>query len=107
VHVLDRVDRDANATDLSTRARRIGVDSHLRRKIERHRESRLTGIEEESKSPIRLLRRAESRVLTHRPEAATIHRALDTASEWELAGVAEVSVVVYLGSAVDWLDLDA
>ena len=35
VHVLDRVDRDADAADFAERARRIGVDAHLRRQVER------------------------------------------------------------------------
>ena len=30
-----RVDRDADATDFAERARRIGVDAHLRRQVER------------------------------------------------------------------------
>ena len=40
-HVLDRVDRHADAADLAARQRVVGVAAHLRRQVERDRQSGL------------------------------------------------------------------
>ena len=49
VHVVDGVDRDAHAPDFAERARRIGVEAHLRREIERDGEPRLSRGEQRRK----------------------------------------------------------
>ena len=46
MHVFDRVDGNAYAPDFTQRARCVGIDAHLRRQIECHRQAGLTGREE-------------------------------------------------------------
>ena len=94
VHVLDAVDRDADTADLALRARRIRVDPHLRREIERDAQPGLAGVEQVVEAPIRLRRRPESGVLPHGPEAAAVHRRLHAPRERELPGIGEVARVV-------------
>ena len=58
---------------------------------------------------VRLLRRAEARELAHRPQPAAVHRRVDAARERELAGPAEVALVVDVDvvGRVERLVLDA
>src|SRR5262245_55243281 len=90
-HVVDRVDRDANTPDLAEAARVVGVAPHLRREIERDREAGLTLPEQISVAFVRLRRRAEARILAHRPEPAAVHVRLHAAREGWGARDAEVA----------------
>ena len=71
--------------DLAERARRVGVDPHLRGQVERDREAGLARVEQVAEARVGLLRRAEARVLPHGPEAAAVHRRLHAAREREHA----------------------
>ena len=80
VHVLDGVDRDADASDLAERARRVGVDAHLRRADRTRRESPVCpASSSRRKRSLVSARGAEAGVLAHRPEAAAVHRRLHAA----------------------------
>jgi hypothetical protein len=94
VHVLHRIDRDANAPDLAERPRGVGIDAHLRRQVERDGESCLPLVQQHAKARICLLRRPETGVLAHGPQPPAVHRGLHPASEGILARVAEVARVV-------------
>ena len=93
MHVLDRVDRDADAPYLAERARRIGVDPHLRRQVECDGEPRLSLVEQQTESFVRLVRRAEAGVLAHRPEATAVHRRLHAARVRKGSGIREIPVI--------------
>ncbi len=93
-HVLDRVDRDAHASDLAARELVVRVAPHLRRKIEGDAEPRLPLLEQIAVALVRLLRRSEPRVLPHRPEAPPVHVRLDAARERRLAGKPNVALEV-------------
>ena len=95
VHVLDRVDRDADAPDLAERARRIGVDAHLRRAGRTRPRARSARRRAGAwKRSFVSARRAEAGVLAHRPQPAAVHRRLHAARERKAAGIAEVARVV-------------
>ena len=97
VHVLDRIDRHAHAPDFAERARRVGVDAHLRRQVERDARARSARLRAACrKRSLVSARRAEAGVLAHRPEPAAIHRRLHAARERKLARVAEIARVVQL-----------
>ncbi len=85
VHVLDRRDRDARAPDLAARQRVIGIAAHLGRQVERDRQPRLPGGEQELVAPVGLLGGAEAGVLPHRPRLAAVHGGVDAARERERA----------------------
>ena len=72
--------------DLARGARRIGVDAHLRRQVERDREPGLARGQQQAKSRVGLGRRAESGVLAHGPQTPAIHRRLNAARERETPG---------------------
>jgi hypothetical protein len=78
------------------RPRRIRVEAHLRRKIERDGESGLTGFEEMLESLVRALRATESGVLAHRPQATAIHRRLDPAGVRPVAWIPQLGAVIEL-----------
>jgi hypothetical protein len=46
LHVLDRVDRDTGAPDLAETLRIVGVETELRRQVERRRQAGLTALEQ-------------------------------------------------------------
>ncbi len=94
LHVGERVDRHALATDLAERARVVGVVAHQRRHVEGRREARLPVLEEVAEALVRLLGGAEAGELAHRPELPAVHRRVDAARERIDARVAEVAVVV-------------
>ncbi len=96
LHVVERVDRDALPSDLAERARMVRVVAHQRRHVERSRQSRLAVLEQVAEALVRLLRGAETRELAHRPEAAAVHRRIDTARERIDPRIAEVAVVIDL-----------
>ncbi len=93
-HVGEARDRHADPADLSLGVGRVRVVAHLGREVERHREARLALLEQIAEPAVRLLGSREARVLTHRPEATPVHRRLDAAGERELAGSAQVAVLV-------------
>ncbi len=79
LHVADRVDRDALATDLATRKRIVGIAAHERRHVEGGREPGHAVREQVVEALVGVLGRAEARELAHRPEARPIHRGMDAA----------------------------
>ena len=107
MHVLHRVDRYAHPADFAERARRIGVDAHLGGQVERHRQARLSLLQEQAEAGIGLVRRAEARVLPHRPQSSAIHAGLHAACVREAAGIAEVALVVQRRGTVDGIDGDS
>ena len=96
-HVGERTDRHAHSSDLPLRLRRVGVVSHLRRQIERHRQPRLALLEEVAETAVRFLGRGEAGVLAHRPESAAVHGRLDAARVWVLTRPAKVTILVQTG----------
>ena len=89
-HVLDRVDRDADAADFAGGERVIGVVAHLRRQVERDAQAADALREQIAVAPVRFRRRAEPGVLPHRPQPAAVHGRLDAARERKVAGEADV-----------------
>ena len=94
LHVGERVDGDALPPDLAERTGVIGVVAHQRRHVEGRRESRLAVLGQVAEALVRLLRRAETGELAHRPQASAVHRRIDAAGERVLAGIAEVAAVL-------------
>ena len=80
-HVLDRVDRDADAADFAGGHRVVRVVAHLRRQVERDAEPADALCEQVAVAGVRFGGRAEARVLAHRPEPAAVHGRLDAARE--------------------------
>ena len=80
--------------DFAQRARRVGVDAHLGRQVERDAQSGLSGGEQMSEPAVRFRGRTESGVLAHRPEPSAVHRRLHAARERIPAGIGEVARVV-------------
>src|SRR5207253_4210813 len=85
LHVLERVDRDADLADLAVGHRVVGVVADLRRQVERDRKPGLALLEQEAVALVRLRGGAEAGVLPHRPEAAAIHVLVDATREGERA----------------------
>ena len=96
-HVLDRVDRHADAADLAGGERVIGVVADLRRQIEGDAQAADALREQVAIAAVRLRGRPEARVLAHRPEPAAIHGRLDAAGVRELARHPEVAGRVEVG----------
>src|ERR1700687_1835688 len=67
----------------------IGVHTDLRGKIERNREPHLALAEQVAIALIGFRSAAETRVLAHGPEAAAVHRGVDTTGIWKFAWKAE------------------
>ena len=78
-HVLDRVDRHADASDFAGGERMVGVVAHLRRQIECDAQPADALREQIPISRVRLGGGAEPGVLPHRPQPPAIHRRLDAA----------------------------
>ena len=89
-HVGQARDRDPALADLSLGARMIGVVSHQRGEVERHRQPGLPALEQEFVAPVGVLGRAEPGELAHRPEPAPVHRGMDAARERIRAGGAQL-----------------
>src|SRR5450759_2625107 len=85
LHVLERVDRDADLADLAIRHRVVRVVADLRRQVEGYGESGLALLEQEPVPLVRFRRRAEPGVLAHRPQAAAVHVLVNATRERELA----------------------
>jgi hypothetical protein len=93
-HVVEAVDRDADAAHLPLGLRALGVVAHLGRQVERHRQAGLALLEEVAEAPVGLLGGREPGVLAHRPQPAAIHRRLDAPRERVLPGPPEVAILV-------------
>ena len=74
VHVVERIDGDAEPADLAERARIVAVEAHERRQVERGAEAGLALVEQELEALVGLPRRAEAGELPHGPEPAAVHR---------------------------------
>jgi hypothetical protein len=90
LHVLDRVDRDADLADLAVGDLGRAVVAHLRGQVEGHRQARGALLEEVLVAAVRLLGRRHPGVLPHRPQPAAVHRRVDPAGVGVLAGVPEL-----------------
>src|SRR5687767_9014294 len=75
----------------------IAVVADLRRQIEGHAQAVDALRQQVAIAAIRLRRRAEARILPHRPQAAAIHRWLDAAREGKFAGEGKVAFRVERG----------
>jgi hypothetical protein len=109
LHVLERVDGDADAADLAEREGRVRVVADLGGEVEGHREAGGPVGEQEFVTAVGLFRVAHAGVLAHGPEAVAVHAGLDAAGEGEVAGE---SVLFKLAAAevlggVDGIDEDA
>ena len=91
LHVGERVDRDARAPDLALGERVVRVVAELGRQVEGDGEPRLAALEQVAEARVRLLRRAEARVLADRPRPAAVHRRVRAARERERAGGLELA----------------
>ena len=88
-HVLDRVDRDADASHFTGGERMIGVVSHLRRQIECDAQAGDAIREQVPISLVRFLGGRKAGVLPHRPEPPAVHGRLDPARKRVPAGLSE------------------
>ena len=95
-HVSERVNRNTDLADLALRDGIRGVVANLRRKVERARKSRCAALDEVTVTLVGLLRRGESCIHTHRPEASAVHRRLNAAGIGVDTGEADVLRVVRL-----------
>src|SRR5690349_6302670 len=73
-HVVERIDRHADASDLATRHRVVRVATHLGRQVERDRQALAALREQILVAAVRLGSGAKARVLAHRPVLAAVHR---------------------------------
>src|SRR5664279_1153684 len=78
----------------SPRARRVGIEAHLRGEIEGDREPGLSGGEQRAEARVRLARGAEARVLAHGPQPPAIHRGLHATRERKASRIVQVARVV-------------
>ena len=78
-HVGQGVDRDTRPANLSLGKGIIGITSEKRRHVEGGGEPVATGPEQFLEAPVRVLRRAETGELTHRPEPRAVHRRMGPA----------------------------
>ena len=109
LHVGKARDRNAYPADLTGRIGRIGIEAHLGRQVKGDGQPRLALLEEVAEAGVRLCRRGKPGVLAHRPEAASVHRGLDTAREGELTRTREILVLVQrddIGRGVQVANLD-
>ena len=81
LHVGERVDRDALAAHLAFAHRMVAVVAHQRRHVEVGRQPGLALADQVFEAPVRVLGRAETGDLAHRPEPPAIHRRVGTARD--------------------------
>jgi hypothetical protein len=86
LHVGECVDRDPNPSDIINRLGIVGIESELRREIERDRDSSLALLQQPLVALIRFFGCPETAVLAHRPDAPAIHCRLHAAREGIFAG---------------------
>ena len=94
LHVVQRGDGHAHAADLAAGRRGVGVVAHLGRQVEGHREPGLALLQQVAEALVGVGRGGEAGVLAHRPQAAAVHRGLDTARERELPRAPQVACLV-------------
>ena len=110
LHVAQGVDGHPHLAHLALHQGVVGVVAHLGGKIERHREPGLAAAQQVAVPGVRFLRRGEPGILPHGPEAAAMHRGVDTAGEGEPTRRAQLGVPVLAGGVrpvVEGPDLDA
>ena len=105
-HVLDRIDRHADAPDFAGRQRVVRVVADLRRQIEGDAQAADALRQQVAVAAVRLRGGPKACVLPHRPQPAAIHRRLDAAGEWKLARIREIAFGVEAGQ-VFWADVIA
>ena len=98
-HVLDGVDGDPAAADLTERLRRVTVVAHQRGHVEGHRQPGLAVVEEEAVALVGVGGAPEPGELAHRPQLSAVHRLVDAARVRVLTGGTEVAVDVDPGDA--------
>ena len=96
-HIFQARNRNAYFPDFAFGYWIVRVVTDLRWKIESHRKSTLTLVEQKLKAAIGFRRVRVSGVLTHGPQSPSIHRGLCAAREWQLPGEALVFKVVSVG----------
>ena len=106
-HVVDRVDRHARAPHLAQAAWVVGVETQLRRQVERHRQSGGALREQVAVALVGILRGGVARVLADRPRLLAVHLAVHAARVGELARLAEVEARREVLLRVQLRDLDA
>ena len=101
LHVANGRDRNAHLAHLALRDRIVRIVPDLSRQVERDAQPRLTLLQQIAIALIGLLRRGEPRILTHRPEARTIHRRLDSARVRIFAREAELLKILLVETVVE------
>ena len=94
LHVGGAANRDADFAHFPFGARVVGVVAHLRRQVEGDGDAGLPLLQQIAIAPVGVGGVAEAGVLAHRPQAAAVHAGLDAAGEGELAGIAQLALVV-------------
>ncbi len=94
LHVLDRIDRDADFSDFADRQRMVGIEADLRGQVEGNRKSGGAVGQQIFVAFVGFLGVAHAGVLAHGPEAAAVHGGLHAASEGIFAGIADVAFLV-------------
>ncbi len=89
-HVLERVDGDADLAYLAASLLGVGVESHLRRQIEGHREPGRARCDELVIPAVGVRGGGETRVLTHRPRPRQVHGRVDAPGERKRTRLAQV-----------------
>ncbi len=93
-HVRQGTDCNAAFADFAFRERMVGVVAHQRGQVESCRKSRLALRKQIAKALVCVFSRAETGKLAHRPEAAAVHRCMNSARVRRFAGLCEVSIGV-------------
>src|SRR5262245_22184540 len=79
-------------TDLAMGTRVVRVDPHQGRHVKGHAEASLSMLEEVFEAAIGVGGRAKAGKLSHRPELASVHGGIDTASIGKFARCAEITL---------------
>ena len=96
-HVLQRINRHADAAHLTARQGMIGIETDLGGQIEGHGQPCLALGEQVTETRVRLLGRSEAGVLAHCPQAAPVAGGMDAACEGILARETQVQLRVPSG----------
>ena len=94
LHVLDRVDRDADFSNLANGQRVIGIQADLGGQVEGDRKSGGAVGEQVFVAFVGFLGVAHAGVLAHGPKTASVHGGLDAAGVGIIARVSDVAVLV-------------
>ena len=89
-----RVDGDAHLTDLAHSEGMVGVEADLGGQIEGDGETRGAVCQQIFVALIGFFGVAHAGILAHGPEAAAVHGGLHAAGVREIAGIAEIAIVV-------------